>query len=162
MTNDPTQTKPNPAEYTEFERQLAQGMNKDAYAPHEAEWAKEEWPVFLPHARSAIRVLSDMGVYAFMSDDTPTHTIDEPRPTWLPTVDEAIARATLEADSRSDEEKVLADEVVRLRLKLRSILAEINRLRFVHIDMHADMEDMQLTIDGLQSVINRAKQNGTL
>lgn len=55
-------TDPNPAEYTAFERRLAEGMNKEAYAPHEESWAKDKWPVFLPHARAAIRALIDMGV----------------------------------------------------------------------------------------------------
>lgn len=58
--SDPTSstTRPDPGEYTAFEQKLAQAMNKEAFAPH----AKDEWPVFLPHARVAIRALIEMGV----------------------------------------------------------------------------------------------------
>jgi hypothetical protein len=48
--------------YTEFEQRLARGMNERAYAEHEASWAKDKWPVFLPHARTAIEALVEMGV----------------------------------------------------------------------------------------------------
>lgn len=51
-----------PADYTGFEQRLAQGMNRQAYAKHEADWAEDQWPIFLPHARAAIEALIDMGV----------------------------------------------------------------------------------------------------
>lgn len=62
MTQTTKTFDPHPAEYTEFERNLARGMNEEAYAPHEESWAKDKWPVFLPHARAAIRALIGMGV----------------------------------------------------------------------------------------------------
>lgn len=61
---------PNPDDYTPFERRLAKGMNERAYAPHEESWAKDKWPVFLPHARAAIEALIDMGVV--LSADIPS------------------------------------------------------------------------------------------
>lgn len=61
MTDQPETTAtvtlyPDPGEYTAFEQRLAQAMNKEAFAPH------DDGPVFLPHARVAIRALIEMGV----------------------------------------------------------------------------------------------------
>ena len=35
----------------------ARALNQLAYAPHEASWAKREWPQFIPHARAVLAVI---------------------------------------------------------------------------------------------------------
>ncbi len=40
-----------------LEELVARALNELAYAPHEASWAKDNWPTFLPHARAVLAVV---------------------------------------------------------------------------------------------------------
>lgn len=50
---------------------MARALNSLAYAPHEESWAKDKWPVFLPHVDAVLAAMhepTEAMVEAYVSD----------------------------------------------------------------------------------------------
>ena len=44
---------------TRIRERMAKALNSLAYAPHEESWAKDKWPVFLPHVDAVLMAMHE-------------------------------------------------------------------------------------------------------